>query len=88
MDREISEIWAENLEASDFFDDYIQTYLERDLKQILNVSYLMDFRHLLMLSATRTGSPMHSLEASGLILANEDERGRWALNLRITYQRL
>ena len=49
------EIWAEGLQASEYFDDYIQTYLERDLKQILNVSNLRDFRRFLSLLAIRVG---------------------------------
>ncbi len=49
------ELWAENLNAGDFFDDYIQTYLERDMKQILNVTNLRDFRRLLSLMAIRVG---------------------------------
>jgi uncharacterized protein len=49
------EIWAEGLDASEYFDDYIQTYLERDLKQILNVSNLRDFRRFLSLLAVRVG---------------------------------
>ncbi|MDB4584117.1 AAA family ATPase [Draconibacterium sp.] len=49
------EIWAENLNASEFFEDYIQTYIERDLKQILNVSNLRDFRRFLTLLAIRVG---------------------------------
>ncbi len=49
------EIWAEGLPAAEYFDDYIQTYLERDLKQILNVSNLRDFRRFLSLLAVRVG---------------------------------
>jgi predicted AAA+ superfamily ATPase len=53
------EIWAEGLNASEYFDDYIQTYLERDLKQILNVSNLRDFRRFLALLAVRVGQLMN-----------------------------
>jgi uncharacterized protein len=49
------EIWAENLNATDFFEDYIQTYLERDIKQVLNVLNLRDFRRFLSLLALRVG---------------------------------
>ena len=49
------EIWAEGLNASEYFDNYIQTYLDRDLKQILNVSNLRDFRRFLSLLAVRVG---------------------------------
>ena len=53
------EIWAEGLNASDYFDDYIQTYLERDLTQILNVTNLRDFRRFLTLLAIRVGQLMN-----------------------------
>ena len=58
------EIWAENLDAGDFFDDYIQTYLERDLKQILNVNNLRDFRRFLSLLAIRVGHLLNYSEIS------------------------
>ena len=58
------EIWAENLDAGDFFNDYIQTYLERDLKQILNVTNLRDFRRFLSLLAIRVGQLVNFSEIS------------------------
>ena len=57
-------MWAENLDVDDFFEDYIQTYLEHDLRQILNVSSLRDFRRLLMLLATRVGQLINYTEFS------------------------
>jgi uncharacterized protein len=56
------EIWAEGLQAAEYFDDYIQTYLERDLKQILNVSNLRDFRRFLSLLALRVGQLLNYSE--------------------------
>jgi predicted AAA+ superfamily ATPase len=58
------EIWAEKLDANEFFEDYIQTYLERDLKQILNVSNLRDFRRFLSLLAIRVGQLLNYSEIS------------------------
>ena len=58
------EIWADNLNASDFFNDYIQTYLERDLKQVLNVANLRDFRRFLSLLALRVGQLVNFSEIS------------------------
>ena len=49
------ELWAERLAAREFFEDYIQTYLESDLKQILNVTNLRDFKRFISLLAIRTG---------------------------------
>jgi predicted AAA+ superfamily ATPase len=56
------EVWAENLVAAGFFEDYIQTYLERDLKQMLNVSNLMDFRRFVIHLALRTGQLVNYTE--------------------------
>lgn len=56
------EVWAENLVAADFFEDYIQTYLERDLKQMLNVNNLMDFRRFVIHLALRTGQLVNYTE--------------------------
>lgn len=58
------EIWAEKLDAKEFFEDYIQTYLERDLKQILNVTNLRDFRRFLSLLAIRVGQLLNYSEIS------------------------
>ena len=58
------EIWAESLDAGEFFEDYIQTYLERDLKQILNVTNLRDFRRFLSLLALRVGQLVNYSELS------------------------
>jgi hypothetical protein len=58
------ELWAENLDAEEFFEDYIQTYLERDLKQILNVTNLRDFRRFLSLLAIRVGQLLNYSELS------------------------
>jgi predicted AAA+ superfamily ATPase len=49
------EVWAELLNPKEFYEDYIQTYLERDLRQIIKVSSLFDFRRFLALVAHRTG---------------------------------
>jgi predicted AAA+ superfamily ATPase len=56
------ELWAERLDAKGFFEDYIQTYLERDLKQILNVTNLRDFRRFLSILAIRVGQLLNYSE--------------------------
>jgi hypothetical protein len=56
------EVWSENLDVNDFFENYIQTYIERDLKQLLNVSNLWDFRRLISLLAVRTGQLLNYSE--------------------------
>lgn len=50
------EVWSnEKLSREDFFESYIQTYLERDLKAIIDVTNLRDFRHFIRAVSIRTG---------------------------------
>ena len=50
------ELWSNPaLEFQAFFEDYIQTYLERDLRQIINISNLADFQRFLRICAARIG---------------------------------
>lgn len=46
------ETWAEDLQVDLFFGDYIQSYLERDLKDFMNIYKLQSFRSFLTLLAT------------------------------------
>jgi uncharacterized protein len=75
------EIWAQHLDAKEFFEDYIQTYLERDLKQVLNVSNLRDFRRFLMLLATRTGQLVNYTEISKGIGVSNNTVKSWVNSL-------
>ncbi len=49
------EVHARGLDASRFYADYVATYLERDVRQVLNVRNLRDFDRFLRLCAIRTG---------------------------------
>ncbi len=50
------ELWSNPaLDIHSFFEDYIQTYLERDLRQIINISNLVDFQRFLRICAARIG---------------------------------
>lgn len=56
------EIWAKNLNIRDYYEDYIQTYIERDLKQLINVNSLRDFRKFVSLLALRAGQLLNYSE--------------------------
>ena len=50
------ELWSNpHLEPEDFFENYIRTYIERDLKQIVEVKNLNDFRRFVRVLAARIG---------------------------------
>ncbi|HOO84157.1 MAG TPA: ATP-binding protein [Prolixibacteraceae bacterium] len=56
------EIWAQDLNPQDYYEDYIQTYIERDLKQMINVNNLRDFRKFVSLLALRAGQLLNYSE--------------------------
>ncbi|MBI1871305.1 MAG: DUF4143 domain-containing protein [Chlamydiae bacterium] len=49
------ELHAKGLKPERFYADYLVTYLERDIRQIIQVKNLRDFDRFLRLCATRTG---------------------------------
>jgi predicted AAA+ superfamily ATPase len=48
-------LYNENIHPTDFFAGYIQTYVERDVRQIKNISSLQQFQKFLTLCAGRVG---------------------------------
>lgn len=48
-------VWESNLYPTKVYSDYIETYLERDLRQLINIKDLDKFRVFLRLCAGRTG---------------------------------
>lgn len=49
------ELHAKRLNTEHFYSNYLATYLERDLRKIVNVRNLRDFDRFIRLSAVRTG---------------------------------
>ena len=78
------EVWSENLNVQIFFDDYIQTYIERDLRQILNVTNLYDFRRFLSLLALRTGQLLNYSELAKDIGISVNTVKSWVSVLEIS----
>lgn len=60
------EIWSENILASDWFNAYVRTYVERDVRLIRNIENLFLFEKLLALCAGRVGQLLNASQ-----LANE-----------------
>lgn len=49
------ELHAKSLDPNQFYSDYVSTYLERDVRQILNVRSLRDFNRFMKLCSLRCG---------------------------------
>ena len=48
------ELYAKNMDVQRFYSDYLATYLERDVRQVLQVRSLRDFDRFMRLAASRT----------------------------------
>ncbi len=50
------ELWTNReIDSKAWFEDYIRTYLERDLRELVQVKNLLDFRRFLGMAAARSG---------------------------------
>jgi predicted AAA+ superfamily ATPase len=56
-------IYQQNLDAADWYPNYIQTYIEKDVRQMKNIQDLTTFQKFLKMCASRTGQ---LLNLSGL----------------------
>ena len=57
-------IFAENLDPSIAYRSYLETYIERDLAQIINIKDLSNFQRFMRLCAGRIGSLLNKLSLS------------------------
>lgn len=59
------ETWAnQDINTPAYFEDYIQTYLEKDLRTILQVTSLRDFQRFIRACAFRTGQLLNLADIS------------------------
>jgi hypothetical protein len=59
------ELWANpGLTPAMFYEDYIQTYLEKDLRQLINITNLRDFRRFIQICAVRSGQLLNCSDIS------------------------
>ena len=52
-------LYEQDISVTDFFSGYLQTYVERDVRQLKNISSLGDFQKLLFLCAGRVGQVLN-----------------------------
>ncbi|MBU3978198.1 ATP-binding protein, partial [Patescibacteria group bacterium] len=78
-------VYDRSLNPIEWFPNYIQTYLERDVREIKNISSLTDFQRFLKLCAGRTGQILNlSSLANDLGTAVNTIKG-WISILEATY---
>ncbi len=78
-------IYDQDLDPTSWLSDYIQTYVERDLRQVINVSDLGTFRQFLQICAGRTGQQVNFSEIGGQIGVSYHTVHRWLNVLETSY---
>lgn len=59
------QLWADpGMPAADFYRSYLATYIERDVRQILNIASLRDFDRFMRVAATRTGQLLNKSDVA------------------------
>jgi predicted AAA+ superfamily ATPase len=52
-------LYLKDLDPTEFYRNYCQTYIERDVREILNITNLLRFQRFMKLSASRVGQLMN-----------------------------
>jgi uncharacterized protein len=58
------EIWLQNINPSFYFPSYIQSFIERDIRQLINIKNLILFQQFIKLVATRAGQEWNNSQIS------------------------
>ncbi|MFD2200264.1 ATP-binding protein [Shivajiella indica] len=74
-----------NIEPSDFYPNYIQTYIERDVRQILNIKDLVIFQKFMQLLAGRTGQLFNQSSFSNELGIDQKTVNSWLSVLEATF---
>ena len=72
------ELWADRtIPAREFYQSYVSTYLERDLRQIVNVGSLRDFERFLRACAVRAGQLLNKSSIARDVGISQTTAGQW-----------
>jgi len=81
------ELWRNrSLPPSLFYSSYLSTYLERDVRQILNVTSLRDFERFIRVLATRSGSMLNKSDVAKDVGVSPKAIGDWISVLQASGQ--
>ena len=81
------QLWKDpELRPADYFSSYQATYLERDVRQLLNVSSLRDFDRFMRASAVRSGQLLNKTELSKEVGISNKTATEWLSVLEASNQ--
>ncbi len=78
-------LYTKEIDAVNFYQNYSQTYIEKDVRNITNVKNLLDFQKFMALSASRTGQLLvYSTLANDLGISTQTVK-EWLSILEASY---
>ena len=81
------QLWKDpELRPADYFSSYQATYLERDVRQLLNVSSLRDFDRFMRASAVRSGQLLNKTELAKEVGISNKTATEWLSVLQASNQ--
>ena len=78
-------VWGDGREPKDVYESYYETYLDRDVRQIINVQNLADFRRFTTLCAGRIGSEFNASAISQEVGVSNQTITNWMSILETSY---
>jgi predicted AAA+ superfamily ATPase len=78
-------VYNRNLEPPMYYNEYIATYIERDVRQIKNISNLYLFREFIRLLAGRIGQPLNAASLSNDVGVSAKTIKEWVSVLEASY---
>ncbi|MCS6956312.1 MAG: ATP-binding protein [Patescibacteria group bacterium] len=78
-------IYDKNLNSFQWFQDYLQTYIEKDVREIKNIGNLLDFQRFLKLLAGRSGQILNLSSIASDVGVSVNTIKNWLSILQATY---
>lgn len=79
-------LYRMNIEPQDFYPAYIQTYVERDARQVVNISNLDTFQAFVRLCAGRVGQLFNQTDLGNLVNIDQKTVRSWLSILQTGFQ--
>lgn len=79
-------LYQMDIEPQDFYPSYIQTYIERDARQVVNISNLDTFQAFVRLCAGRVGQLFNQSDLGNLLNIDQKTAKNWLSILQTGFQ--
>lgn len=78
-------VYQDNLDPTKFYRNYLQTYVERDVRQLINVKDLSVFQHFIKLCASRVGQLFNANNISNELGVSSNTVNHWLSILEASF---